>query len=157
MQNRKCGDCNMCCKVYGIDSGFYEEDKTHVFKKDYEWCKHCEVGVGCKIYESRPSACSDFVCGWLMGVVPKEWKPNKVGFIVNVEKKESFEHKVFTIHADSHKVHNLHKHLSKYNFTDTDGYEWHYVIRYNSNEQDMAVFDRNRFGNQVKFCKRGEL
>ena len=62
MQNRKCGDCNMCCKVYGIDSGFYEEDKTHVFKKDYEWCKHCEVGVGCKIYETRPKVCKDFSC-----------------------------------------------------------------------------------------------
>ena len=50
----------------------------------------------------------------------------------------------------------IHKHLSKFNFTDTDGYEWHYVIRYNSNEEDMAVFDRQRFGNQVKFCKERE-
>ena len=50
-----CGDCNMCCKLYSI-----HEPKD--FKKDYEWCKHCEVGVGCKIYESRPKHCKDFQC-----------------------------------------------------------------------------------------------
>ena len=156
-QKRECGDCNMCCKVYSIDSGLFEEDKTHVFKKDYEWCKHCEKGVGCKIYEKRPSACSDFKCGWLMGVVPEEWKPNKVGFVVTVEKEESLEHKVFTVYADSHKVHNIHKHLKNYTFKDQDGAEWHYVIRYDGDENNMAVFDKKRFGDELQFCKRGEL
>jgi hypothetical protein len=150
IQKRECGDCNMCCKLYSI-----HEPKD--FKKDYEWCKHCEVGVGCKIYESRPKQCKDFQCGWSLGLVPEEWKPNKVGFVVTVEKAESYIYKVFTVHSETHKVKNLHKHLSKFNFTDTDGYEWHYVIRYNSNEKDMAVFDRRKYGNQVKFCKRGEL
>ena len=157
IQKRECGDCNMCCKVYSIDSGLFEEDKTHVFKKDYEWCKHCEVGVGCKIYDSRPNQCKDFQCGWSLGLVPEEWKPNKVGFVVTVEKEESYDHKVFTVFADTHKVKNIHKHLSNYSFTDNDGFEWHYVIRYNSNEQDMGLFDRRRFGNEVKYCKRGEL
>ena len=54
----------------------------------------CEVGVGCKIYESRPKQCKDFQCGWSLGLVPEEWKPNKVGFVVTVEKEESYVHKV---------------------------------------------------------------
>ena len=41
IQKRECGDCNMCCKLYSI-----HEPKD--FKKHYEWCKHCEVGVDVK-------------------------------------------------------------------------------------------------------------
>ena len=81
-QKRECGDCNMCCKLYSI-----HEPKD--FKKDYEWCKHCKVGVGCKIYDSRPNQCKDFQCGWSLGLVPEEWKPNKVGFVVTVEKEQT--------------------------------------------------------------------
>ena len=43
---RKCEDCNLCCKLPNIDNG--------KFKKDYTWCKNCEIGVGCKIYPQRP-------------------------------------------------------------------------------------------------------
>ena len=151
MQERECGDCNMCCKLYSI-----HEPKD--FKKDYEWCKHCDVGVGCKIYNSRPNQCKDYQCLWSLGLVPEEWKPNKVGFVATIEKAESYISKVITVFADNYnRVANLPKYLGKFNFIDAHGYEWHYVIRYNSNEKDMAVYDRQRFGNEVKFCKRGEL
>jgi len=53
---RECGDCNMCCKLPSVKN----------LKKDYEWCKHCEIGVGCKIYEERPKQCKDFYCLWKM-------------------------------------------------------------------------------------------
>ena len=55
MQKRECGDCNMCCKLYSI-----HEPKD--FKKHYEWCKHCEIGVGCKVYKDRPKTCKDYEC-----------------------------------------------------------------------------------------------
>jgi hypothetical protein len=30
-----------------------------------KWCEHCDIGVGCKIYEQRPPLCVDFACLWL--------------------------------------------------------------------------------------------
>ena len=62
---RKCGDCNLCCKLPNIHT-------PKNFKKDYTWCKHCEIGVGCKIYSDRPKMCKDFVCAWLLGLTPEE-------------------------------------------------------------------------------------
>ena len=94
---RKCGDCNLCCKLPNIHT-------PKNFKKDYTWCKHCEIGVGCKIYSDRPKMCKDFVCAWLLGLTPEELKPNKVGFYIIVETDESFKEKVFTVYADTHKV-----------------------------------------------------
>ena len=127
---RECGDCTLCCKLPAIKD----------FKEGYSWCKNCDIGKGCKIYETRPQPCIDFDCMWKDERTNEELKPNKVGFVVTVEKEESYVHKVFTVFADTHKVKNLHKHLSKFNFTDIDGYEWHYVIRYNSNEKDIFTY-----------------
>ncbi len=151
VNNRKCGDCNLCCKIPHIL-------KPKNFKtKMYSWCKHCEIGVGCKIYNDRPKTCKDFICAWLKGIVPEEWKPNKVGFYITLEQKEQLRDKVFVIYAETHKVHNIHKHLKEHDFFDDDGSLWKYVIRYNENEDDLAVFDKAKFGNELKFCKRGEL
>ena len=146
---RKCGDCNLCCKLPNIHT-------PKNFKKDYTWCKHCEIGVGCKIYSDRPKMCKDFVCAWLLGLTPEELKPNKVGFYIIVETDKSFREKVFTVYADTHKVHNIHKYLKKFDYIDKDGDLWRYVIRYNSNENDLAIFDKAKFGNKLKFCKRGD-
>jgi len=41
-----------------------------------QWCTHCAPGKGCKIYDTRPATCRDFVCGWLMWPeLGPEWKP----------------------------------------------------------------------------------
>jgi len=147
--SRECGDCNLCCKLPMIK-------EENFYKKEYTWCKNCDVGgTGCTIYNDRPKTCKTFICGWLEGSVPLEWKPNKVGFIVTVE-PHGPEHKVMTLYADTHKVHNIANHLKKIEYTQ-DGEEWSYVIRYNTNENDLAVFDRQRFGDVLMFCKRGEL
>jgi hypothetical protein len=29
------------------------------------WCSQCAIGQGCRIYDSRPQACRDFLCGYL--------------------------------------------------------------------------------------------
>ena len=49
---RECGTCNLCCKLPYIEN----------FKPQYKWCSNCEIGVGCKIYETRPKKCKDFYC-----------------------------------------------------------------------------------------------
>ena len=51
-----CGTCTACCRVFAIPA---------LAKPAGKWCDHCTVGVGCKIYEQRPTACQEFECLWL--------------------------------------------------------------------------------------------
>ena len=147
MQTRECGDCNLCCKLPRIDN----------FKGEYEWCKHCDVGVGCKIYESRPKICKDFQCMWKAGKIEEDLKPNKVGFYIVPERDESYEEKIFTIYCDTHKINNVLKKLKDIDHIDQDGYVWSYVIRYTKDDNDLAILDKKRFGKKLVFFKRGEL
>ena len=52
----RCGSCTLCCKLLEIPA---------LEKPEGQWCSHCAIGVGCKIYESRPAPCRDFACLWL--------------------------------------------------------------------------------------------
>jgi len=52
-----CGTCNACCKVFEI---------PELTKPAGDWCKHCDVGVGCTIYDARPEICRSFECFWLI-------------------------------------------------------------------------------------------
>ena len=52
-----CGSCTACCRIFAIP----EIDN----KPAGQWCQHCAVGVGCKIYEQRPLVCAEFKCLWL--------------------------------------------------------------------------------------------
>lgn len=65
---RTCGTCTLCCKVYGIpatDSAIGS------------WCKHCEPGKGCGIWETRPDFCRSFFCNWIMlDWLGEEWRPD---------------------------------------------------------------------------------
>ena len=56
VRGRECGACTLCCKLLAIE----ELGKAHG-----DWCNHCQVGVGCKIYNQRPSECRKFDCGYL--------------------------------------------------------------------------------------------
>jgi hypothetical protein len=66
---RNCGGCTQCCKVMGI---------KELQKAPNVWCQHCDIGVGCKIYSSRPESCQEFQCLWLQDEqMPEEWRPDK--------------------------------------------------------------------------------
>lgn len=56
-----CGACNMCCKLLAIEETNKPAD---------QWCGNCEVGVGCKQYDTRPQACQVFECLWLHSQKP---------------------------------------------------------------------------------------
>lgn len=56
MTNNLCGSCNACCRVYAIPA---------LDKPAGKWCENCDVGKGCRIYETRPETCSSFECLWL--------------------------------------------------------------------------------------------
>ena len=40
---------------------------------------------------------------------------------------------------------------------DQDNRVWRYVIRYNENEDDLALYDKHRFGNRLIYGKRGDI
>lgn len=69
LQPKTCGSCTMCCKLLGV---IELEKPTNV------WCEHCDKGVGCKIYATRPQTCRDFECLWLqIPEMPDELKPDR--------------------------------------------------------------------------------
>ncbi len=74
---RSCDGCTLCCKIFGI---------PELEKPRHQWCGHCAIGAGCKIYEQRPQSCRDFVCGWLVDAsVPEHWKPSKSRMVLTSE------------------------------------------------------------------------
>lgn len=65
----------MCCKLFRIE----ELDKPVG-----EWCRHCDIGRGCRIYDTRPEPCQGFNCGYLtLPMVGEKWFPAKCRMIVN--------------------------------------------------------------------------
>jgi len=72
---KKCGGCNLCCKVPPIAA---------LNKPAGQWCIHCEVGVGCQIYANRPAGCREFSCLWLSDLtLGPEWRPDLARFFLS--------------------------------------------------------------------------
>ena len=140
----KCFDCNMCCKLPEIPS---------ISKKSFSWCKDCNIGVGCKIYESRPQKCKDFYCMYYAGET--DLKPNKCGFFIFPEREESVQHKILTIYCEEHKLNDLPKKLlSDFKMSILIDNQWAFHIRYNQDDNHLAIFYPNSFGKELKFIKR---
>ena len=67
VSGRECGQCTLCCKVLPIK----ELGKPHD-----QWCQHCDVGRGCRIYDQRPSVCRGFYCDYrTQALVGEHWFP----------------------------------------------------------------------------------
>ena len=142
LKMRSCGDCNMCCKLPEIN---FKELK----KKSFEWCKNCEIGVGCKIYDTRPKGCKDFYCLYHGGMT--NLKPNKVGFFIYIEREESTKHKILTIYTELSRLKNIPKLIM--NDPDghklvNDGYAFH--IRFSDNDKEIYIFDLLEYGMEMK-------
>ena len=56
---RKCGPCQLCCKLMPIA----EMDKPANHR-----CTHQRHGKGCAIYATRPTSCAKWSCRWLLGL-----------------------------------------------------------------------------------------
>lgn len=75
--NRSCAGCTLCCFLPSIE----EFDKPRM-----QWCPECSVGVGCKIYEKRPSICRTFHCRYLLDeALSEEWKPSNSNLMITFE------------------------------------------------------------------------
>ena len=72
---RECGSCVVCCYVPNIDTPEFKKPPGVV-------CANC-TGKGCGIYETRPSVCRTFHCGWM--VTPdlgEDWRPDRSGVLL---------------------------------------------------------------------------
>jgi hypothetical protein len=67
----------MCCKVMPV---------PEVEKPVGKWCRHCKIGEGCTIYETRPQPCKDFECYWLQSppdVMGDSLRPDRCGVVIS--------------------------------------------------------------------------
>lgn len=83
--NRGCGSCTACCTLMAVDMAPLPGPSKPARKPCQHLCKR-----GCGVYEAKPNACSDFICGWLAtqlsddNRMPKQWRPDRLGAIVDV-------------------------------------------------------------------------
>lgn len=69
----ECGECTLCCKLLQLNT---------VPSAIGEVCRHCTMGAGCNIYETRPNECREFRCMWLqMENAGIEMRPDKCGIL----------------------------------------------------------------------------
>lgn len=65
----------MCCKLLSIEA---------LNKPRLQWCTHCDIGAGCKIYQERPTECRAFTCGYLAEAgIGEHWKPTKSKMVIS--------------------------------------------------------------------------
>ena len=82
----------MCCKLLSIEA---------LNKPRLQWCTHCDIGAGCKIYEERPPECRAFICGYLAEPgIGEHWKPVKSKMVVS--KATNANRIVIYVDADRH-------------------------------------------------------
>ena len=56
-------------------------DVSSLYKKHDTQCIHCDDGV-CTIYDTRPIDCQLFFCGWLLGMMEEEDRPDKMNAVL---------------------------------------------------------------------------
>jgi hypothetical protein len=70
---RDCGGCTFCCKIMRVQ----DAPAPPAVKPGGKWCASCEVGKGCRTYETRPKACREFSCLWRLGVGTEAMRPDR--------------------------------------------------------------------------------
>lgn len=71
VKKRNCGPCTACCRYMAVS----ELDPP---KPAFQRCQH-QRGRGCAIYKERPQGCSYYSCAWLLGLGPRQARPDKLG------------------------------------------------------------------------------
>ena len=105
LKTRSCGDCTLCCKLPPVAA---------LKKEANEWCKHCAIGEGCKIYKDRPLDCQAFECFWHAGLTLEEYKPNKVGFYMTADSPNDATLGMLKVYTERHRLGATIRKLKKY-------------------------------------------
>lgn len=83
---RSCDGCTACCKLLSI---------PELKKPAQTWCEQCDIGKGCRIYDTRPTDCRTFFCGWVLDqALGPAWDPRHSRMVVK------FEANRIVIHVD---------------------------------------------------------
>lgn len=74
---RHCNGCTLCCRVL---------EATTLDKPMGVLCRHCVVGTGCGIHETRPPECRNYHCGWLIDAsLGPEWHPETAHLVITYD------------------------------------------------------------------------
>lgn len=77
---KPCNGCTLCCDLLEVKP---------LEKAANQACAHCEVGVGCKIYDRRPPVCGTFDCLWRASpVMDEEMRPDRLGMMFEAYRPE---------------------------------------------------------------------
>jgi hypothetical protein len=79
--NLDCGECTACCRELIIDV-------PGLTKHAGALCTNCISAKGCTIYDDRPQACRQFLCGWRQLSLSENWRPDRCGIIVMQEAED---------------------------------------------------------------------
>lgn len=73
---RRCGDCQLCCKLTPI---------KEMNKPANQRCQHQRVGKGCMIYSQRPFSCQAWNCRWLLNDDTADLRrPDHAHYVIDV-------------------------------------------------------------------------
>jgi hypothetical protein len=73
---RRCGDCQLCCKLLPM---------PELHKPAGERCQHQKHGVGCAIYARRPASCAIWTCRWLVSDDTADLRrPDRSRYVIDV-------------------------------------------------------------------------
>ena len=73
---RRCGTCTECCTALAV---------PELEKAQGERCRHLVAPGKCGIYETRPTSCRAYSCGWLVGALGSQDRPDRTGFILEAQ------------------------------------------------------------------------
>lgn len=76
MSERKCGDCQLCCKLLPT---------KEISKPANTRCQHQKTGKGCGIYTQRPWSCRLWNCRWLLNDDTADLsRPDRSHYVIDV-------------------------------------------------------------------------
>ncbi len=77
VEGRTCRGCTLCCKLMQVPP---------LNKPKDQWCIHCEIGTGCRIYDERPAVCKSFLCGYVSSAdIGPHWQPSNCKMVLFYE------------------------------------------------------------------------
>lgn len=75
---KSCGGCTACCSTVPV-----KEIGLGAFIRCQHLRSPAESKIGCSIYQTRPRSCLQWACTWLISDLPDEFKPNRIGVVVD--------------------------------------------------------------------------
>ncbi|HTE38020.1 MAG TPA: hypothetical protein VK630_15880 [Reyranella sp.] len=85
--HRRCGDCQLCCKLLPIPAGERLQDGRLVMdgvKPAGERCPH-QCRKGCRAYDRRPLPCAIWNCRWLVNDDTADMpRPDRAHYVIDL-------------------------------------------------------------------------